>query len=224
MKIGAIFDWDGVIIDSSRYHEKSWEVLASERGLQLPPGHFQKSFGMRNELIIPQILQWSTNPREIDSLSLRKEVLYREIILKEGINPLPGVVDFLTVIKDLSIPCAIGSSTHRLNIQVALGHLGIGDFFDEIVTGEDVSEGKPNPQVFLLAAQLIGCKPKSCVVFEDAPAGIAAAHNGGMKAIGVATTHPMRMLRDADIVVHSLDELDHIMLKGLFYSTGGHAA
>lgn len=224
MKIGAIFDWDGVIIDSSRYHEKSWDILAHEEGLSLPPGHFQKSFGMRNEMIIPQILNWTNDRDEIHRLSLRKETLYREIIVKERLTPLPGVVEFLSVLKDLCIPCAIGSSTHRINIQVALQQLGIGNFFDEIVCGEDVTEGKPDPQIFLVAAQKIKCRPKQCVVFEDAPAGIAAAHNGGMKAVGIATTRPASMLKAADIVVQSLDELNYTMLKELFYSTEGPAA
>jgi HAD superfamily hydrolase (TIGR01509 family) len=224
MRIGAIFDWDGVIIDSSQCHEKSWNVLASEEGLSLPPGHFQKSFGMRNELIIPQILNWTDDPGEIHRLSLRKEALYREIMMKEELSPLPGVIEFLTVLKDLNIPCAVGSSTHRLNIQVALQQLGMGDFFDAIVCGEDVTEGKPSPQVFLIAAERIKCNPRHSVVFEDAPAGIAAAHNGGMKAVGIATTRPVKMLKDADIVVKSLDELNYSMLKELFCSIEGPAA
>ena len=224
MRIGAIFDWDGVIIDSSQYHEKSWNVLASEEGFSLPPGHFQKSFGMRNEMIIPQILHWTNDLGEISRLSLRKEALYREIMMKEELSPLPGVIEFLAVLKDLNIPCAIGTSTHRLNIQVALQQLGIGDFFDAIICGEDVTEGKPSPQVFLIAAERIKCNPRHSVVFEDAPAGIAAAHNGGMKVVGVATTRPASMLKDADIVVQSLNELNYTTLKELFCSTEGPAA
>ncbi len=224
MKIGAIFDWDGVIIDSSGYHERSWNELAKEEGLALPPGHFQKGFGMRNEIIIPTILQWSSNRNEISRLSKRKEVIYREIIVKEKLLPLPGAVEFLTVLQDLNIPCAIGSSTDRLNIQMALDKLSIGHFFSGIVSGEDVSEGKPNPQVFLFAAQLIECKPEHCVVFEDSPAGLAAAHNGGMKSVGVATTHPVHVLKEADIVVHRLDELNYSNLIELFYHSAGHAS
>ncbi len=224
MRIGALFDWDGVIIDSSRCHEKSWDLLAAEEGLDLPPGHFRKGFGMRNELIIPQILRWANNRNEISRLSDRKEVLYRDIMLKEELQPLLGVVEFLTVLQDLNIPCAIGSSTPRLNIQIALEPLGIGNFFDGIVCGDDVSQGKPHPEVFLLAAQLIHCKPDHCVVFEDAPVGIAAAHNGGMKSVGIATTHSSRALKDADIVVQNFNELNYTKLKELFHSTDGRAA
>lgn len=224
MKLGVLFDWDGVIIDSSRCHEKSWDLLAAEEGLDLPPGHFRKGFGMRNEHIIPQILRWSNNRNEISRLSNRKEVLYRDIVVKEGLQPLPGVVEFLSVLQDLNIPCAIGSSTPRLNIQVALESLDIYKFFNGIVSGDDVSQGKPHPEVFLLAAQLIHCRPVDCVVFEDAPVGIAAAHNGGMKAVGIATTHPAQMLRDADIVVQSFNELNYTKLKELFHSDEGRAA
>ncbi len=224
MRLGALFDWDGVIIDSSRYHERSWNLLAGEEGLRLPPGHFQKGFGMKNEYIIPQILQWSRDPREIDRLSHRKEVLYREIVVKEDLQPLPGVVEFLAVLQDLSIPCAIGSSTPFLNIQVILEKIGINEFFSGIVSGDDVSEGKPNPQVFLMAARKIHCKPERCIVFEDAPAGIAAAHNGGMKVVGIATTHPANVLKDADMVVSGFDDLTLTKLKQLLYTSNGSAA
>ena len=77
--LGAIFDWDGVIIDSSLHHEESWERLARETGFTLPEGHFKKGFGMKNEFIIPNVLNWSNRPEEIRELSLRKEELYREI-------------------------------------------------------------------------------------------------------------------------------------------------
>lgn len=224
MRLGAIFDWDGIIIDSSRYHERSWDLLAGEEGLMLPPGHFQKGFGMKNKYIIPQILHWASDSREIDRLSLRKEILYREIVVKENLQPLPGVVEFLSVLQDLSIPCAIGSSTPFLNIQVVLEKIGISEFFSGIVSGDEVIESKPDPQVFLMAARKILCKPEHCVVFEDAPAGIAAAHNGGMKAVGVATTHPARVLKEADIVVPGFEGFTLTKLKELFHTPDGRAA
>jgi beta-phosphoglucomutase family hydrolase len=220
MKTGVIFDWDGVIIDSSEFHEKSWEKLASEEALLLPPGHFKKGFGMKNEVIIPDILHWSTDRLEINRLADRKEALYREMIAEEGLQPLPGIVEFLSILKDLNIPCAIGSSTPRLNLEVAMKHLNLEMYFDAIVSGDDVKESKPDPKVFILAAQRIGCKPEKCIVIEDAPVGIAAAHYGGMKVIGVATTHPLYTLKEADIVVQSLKELDFAKVKELLYNPG----
>ena len=218
MKTGVIFDWDGVIIDSSEFHEKSWEILATEETLQLPPGHFKKGFGMKNEVIIPSILQWSTDRLEINRLADRKEVLYREMIVEKGLEPLPGVVELLSVLRDLNIPCAIGSSTPRLNLEVAMKHLKLEMYFDAIISGDDVKEGKPDPMVFILAAQRIGCKPEHCVVIEDAPVGIAAAHYGCMKVVGVATTHPPYTLKEADIVVQNLKELNFAKFKELLYN------
>src|SRR6201989_252332 len=113
-KIGAIFDWDGVIIDSSSLHEKSWECLAAETGFDLPSDHFKKGFGMKNSFIIPKILKWTEGPDEIRRLSLRKEELYRELVVEHGIEPLPGVTDWLEELRRYGIPCAIGSSTERL--------------------------------------------------------------------------------------------------------------
>src|SRR5208283_3635574 len=152
MKLGAIFDWDGVILDSSSHHEESWKRLAKEAGFTLPDGHFKKGFGMKNEFIIPNLLDWSNRPEEIRQLSLRKEALYREILLEWGIHPLPGVTEWLAELRQHGVPCAIGSSTHRLNIDTSLGVLGFEDRFAAIVTAEDVSRGKPDPEVFLTAA------------------------------------------------------------------------
>ncbi len=205
--LGAIFDWDGVIIDSSSHHEESWERLAKETGFTLPEGHFKKGFGMKNEFIIPNLLNWSNRSEEIQELSLRKEALYREILLEWGIHPLPGVTEWLAELRQREIPCAIGSSTHRLNIDTSLSVLGFRDCFAAIVTAEDVSHGKPDPEVFLTAADRIGLDPGHCVVFEDALVGIEAAHRGGMKVVAVATTNRIEALKAADLAVHRLDEL-----------------
>jgi beta-phosphoglucomutase family hydrolase len=207
MKWGAIFDWDGVIIDSSAHHEESWERLAAETGHPLPLEHFKRGFGMKNERIIPDILGWSFDSDEIHRLSLRKEELYREIVKEWGIAPLPGVLAWLDRLRDQGIPCAIGSSTHHLNISTGLSILGFTERFAAVVTAEDVRNGKPDPEVFLTAAARIGLPPERCVVFEDALVGIEAAHRGGMQVVAVATTNPIDTLKHADIAVHRLDEL-----------------
>jgi beta-phosphoglucomutase family hydrolase len=211
---GAVFDWDGVIIDSSRQHEKSWEMLATEEKRQLPPNHFKQSFGMKNEKIIPELLQWTTDPPEIRRLSLRKEALYREIVRTSGIGPLPGVLQWLDSLRAASIPCVIASSTHRENIACTLGVLGLEQYFPAIVSAEDVKHGKPDPEVFLLAARKIGVPPDHCIVFEDAHVGIEAARAAGMKVVGVATTHPAESLQGADRVVQRMDELTVQGLNG----------
>lgn len=212
----ALFDWDGVIIDSSSHHEESWERLGREVGKPLPEGHFKRSFGRKNEMIIPEILDWTHDQAEIHRLSLRKEALYREVVAERGVEALPGVRTWLERLHAAGVPCAIGSSTHRENIQLSLGLIGLGEFFAAAVTSEDVTQGKPHPDVFLKAAARLSVDPTRCVVFEDAHVGIAAARAGGMKVVGVATTHPAEELTQADVVVHRLDELEVADLTKLF--------
>jgi HAD superfamily hydrolase (TIGR01509 family) len=154
------------------------------------------------------MLQWTKEPAEIHRLSLRKEALYREVVADWGVEALPGVRTWLDRLRDAGIPCAIGSSTHRENIALSLGMIGLADCFDAMVTSEDVKQGKPHPEVFLTAAARLGAEPARCVVFEDALVGIAAAHAGGMRVVAVATTHPPEELAEADLAVRRLDELE----------------
>jgi beta-phosphoglucomutase family hydrolase len=203
----AIFDWDGVIIDSSRIHGESWEILAEREKRQLPDDYFVRSFGMRNDTIIPKILRWADDENEIQRLSDLKEGIYRELIAERGLSPLPGVKTFLSQLLASNTPCALGSSTPRLNIATALKLIGLGEFFRAIVGAEDVTRGKPDPQVFLSAAQKLAVPPERCVVFEDAVVGVEAALAGGMKVIAVTTTSPASALRKANRVVNRLDEL-----------------
>ena len=146
-------------------------------------------------------------PEEILRLTNRKEELYREILGQTKISPLPGVIDWLSRLRQASIPCAIASSTPRRNIELVLNRLNLKDFFAVVIAAEDVVHGKPNPEVFLKAAARLDRPPGQAVVFEDAYVGIAAAHAAGMIAIAIATTHSENQLRGADLVVRRLDEL-----------------
>lgn len=203
----AIFDWDGVIIDSAQLHEQSWRQLAKELGKTVQRDSFIRGFGMKSAQIIEQIHHWATEPGEVARLANRKEALYREIVAESDITPLPGVVEWLHKLSEAGVPCAVASSTQRLNIEVVLTRIGLQKNFAAIVSSEDVVHGKPDPEVFLKAAERLEMGPERCVVFEDAHVGIEAAHAAGMKAVAVATTHPAETLKTADVVVSRLDQL-----------------
>ncbi len=216
--IGALFDWDGVIIDSHDQHEESWSKLAVEENKKLPENFFKMTFGMRNENIIPNFFStWInvTNHREITRLANRKEEIYREIIISDGIEPLPGVQDLLRSLKSEQIACSIASSTPIANIEAVMSIIKLSDYFDAITAAEDVSNGKPSPEVFLKAAEKIKVDPKNCVVFEDAHVGIEAGLAANMHVIAVATTHPIESLGNAHTVTENLKSIDAEKIKML---------
>lgn len=205
-EIGLLFDWDGVVIDSHQQHEESWELLAAELNTNVPAGFFEQTFGMRNQQIIPLWFpEMAGNITEIQRLGDRKEKLYRQILRRDGIQALPGVKAFLQAAKETGIPRSVGSSTPRKNIDTVIEMAGLEGLFDAIVCAEDVQRGKPDPEVFLLGAQRLNRKPECCIVFEDAFVGIAAGLAGGMKVVGIATTHPIEKLHEAHHAVHSLE-------------------
>ena len=208
-EIGIIFDWDGVVVDSSAQHEESWERLAAEESLPLFEGHFKRGFGKRNQLIIPEILKWSDDPLEIERLGDRKEVLYREILRETGIQPLPGVRAFVEELRAAEIPFAVGSSTPRENIEAVMDGAGMTGLFEKIVAAADVTRGKPDPEVFLKASACIGLPADRCIVFEDSYSGIEAGIAGGMTVVALATTHKREKLegRGAALIVESFEEL-----------------
>ena len=215
--IGFIFDWDGVVIDSHAAHEESWALLFQELGKPMPAEFFKKTFGMRNQQIIPA---WFDSVKaddhmEIVRLGERKEELYRDILRRDSIEPLPGVKALLQEMQMLGIPRALGSSTPRKNFEVVSAMAGLEGLFDDAVTAEDVTAGKPDPQVFLRAAQRIGRDPSRCIVIEDAHVGIEAGKRAGMKVVAVATTHPLASLTQADAALPNLDGMSVGQLLGI---------
>lgn len=205
----AIFDWDGVVVDSSAAHEQAWARLAAAEGLTLAPGSFLRGFGKRNEVIIPEIHGWARDPAEIRRLSLAKEAHYRDLAAGGLIRLLPGVRELLAALRAAGIPRVIGTSTHRANLELAFARFGLGEWFDGAVSSEDVARGKPDPEVFLKACALAGGDPARSVVFEDTLAGVAAAKAGGFRAVGLCTTNGRDIMlgSGADLVVADLAEV-----------------
>ncbi|MDP0501442.1 MAG: HAD family phosphatase [Verrucomicrobiota bacterium JB022] len=207
MGIAAIFDWDGTLVDSSAAHKWAWETLAADEGLALPENHFVKGFGYTNPKIIREIYVWSQDEAEISRLGDRKEELYRARLGTMTLRPLPGVLPFLEALRAAGVPCAIGTSTPRENINVAAATAGLDGFFAASTCGDEVKNGKPDPEVFLTCAEKLGVPPERCAVFEDAPHGLQAAKNAQMLAIGITTTHPAQDLPQADLVIDSFADL-----------------
>jgi HAD superfamily hydrolase (TIGR01509 family) len=221
---GVVFDLDGVLIDSHDQHEQGWFRLAEEIGQPLTSEQFKRSFGMRNEMCIPDVFGWARpdETEKIRDLGERKEELYRLLLSEGGLVPLPGVVDLLDGLVAAAIPFSLGSSTSRKNIEVCFAATGLDSYFgDRFVGAEDVTRGKPAPDVFLEAARRIDRDPGECIVIEDAHVGIEAALAAGMAAVAVTTTHPRESLANcgASRIVNSLEELTPETLQSLVESS-----
>jgi beta-phosphoglucomutase len=215
MKIVCIFDWDGIIINSSEHHIEGWRRLAKEEKLVFPENLFKQSFGMKNEEIIPQLWKWTNDINEIRRIDKKKEGMYRDIMREKGLVSLPGVEELLIELDRKKNPCAIGSSAPMANISTGLDILGFQRYFKAIVSGEDVKLGKPSPQIFLEASRRLQSPPEQCVVFEDAKVGVVAGKAAGMKVVAVTNTYPAEELKGADLIVDSLDRISIKVLERL---------
>lgn len=207
MPISAvIFDMDGVLIDSAEAHLDSWHLLARELGRQVTEQQFAASFGRQNRDIIPLLFGDGLGGDRVLELSHRKEALYRDLV-RGQVRAVDGAVDLVRRCHQAGMKLAVGSSAPRENIDLVMDELGIAACFEVIVHDGDVSRGKPDPQVFQIAARRLQVAPARCVVIEDAPSGIQAALAAGMTVIGLTTHHPADRLAGAHRVVDRLDVL-----------------
>ena len=216
MSKAVLFDVDGVLVDSYRAHLESWQRLAAETDVTFTQQQFHETFGRRSRDILASFWPVERFPSSMyQELDDRKEALYREIVS----DSFPGMEGSLRLIDDLrrdGWQLAAASSGPPENVHLVLRRLDRIAAFGAVITGRDVRHGKPNPQVFELAARAVGVPPESCVVIEDAPAGIEAAHAAGMVAVGLCSTGRTRQeLRDAELVVDGLAELTPQVLANL---------
>ena len=215
----AIWDMDGVIVDTAPYHFGAWREVFQKRGVSFDGEDFKRNFGQRNDAIIKNILGEKVSTSEIAVIASEKEENYRRRA-RGKVRPLPGAMELLKLLGENRVKIAMASSTPVENIELVNQSLGISDCFHAIVFGEEVTEGKPSPQAFLLAAKKLGVEPTNCIVIEDAVAGVAAAKSAGMKCLAVTNTHPKINLLEADLIVDTLEAVSLEDLAALFNSTG----
>jgi beta-phosphoglucomutase family hydrolase len=200
----VLWDVDGTLLDSAEYHWLAWRETMAVEGFDLSRERFAASFGWRNDAILREWLGADLVEAEIDRIGNLKEARYRELMREGGVTPLPGVRHWLEQLHAAGWRQAVASSAPRLNVEAIVAALEIERFFGAITSAEDVQRGKPDPQVFLAAAEKLGVDPARCVVVEDAPAGVEGGRRAGMATIGVLSSHSSL---SADVVVRTLDEL-----------------
>lgn len=202
----VIFDVDGVLVDSYQPHFLSWRQMLGELGEEFTEATFRETFGRTNPDIFATLYDEKYSSAEVKEAADRKEAIYRELIEKD-FPSVDGAVEIIDLLSDAGFALAVGSSGPPENVSLTLECLGRADLFSARVTGTDVTRGKPDPQVFLLAAEKLAIAPERCVVVEDAPAGVAAAKSAGMGCVALTGTATGELLAEADLVVDSLREL-----------------
>ena len=210
----VIWDMDGVIADTGPYHFKSWHYVFQKRGVDFTEEDFKRIFGQRNDTIIRGTLGKDVSQSEIEVIAAEKENYFREAV-RQNIKPFPGAIELIKDLYEHDFSIALASSAPPENIQLILEKLGVKDFFHAIVYGREVTEGKPSPQGFLLAARKLGVEAKNCIVVEDAVAGVTAAKRAGMLGVAVTNTHPANRLAEADLIVSSLEQVSASYLEKL---------
>jgi len=213
-KTGFIFDLDGVIVDTAKYHYLAWKNLADELGIDFTEEDNEKFKGVSRKRCLELLLEMgsiSVSKEQFDLWLEEKNKDYLKYISNmDESEILPDVTKVLGYLKEKGIPMALGSASK--NAISILKKVALMPYFDAIVDGTQVSKAKPDPEVFLIAAKKLGVKPVNCVVFEDALAGIEAANTAGMESIGIGD---MKILSDADYGFNNFTEIDPGFLNDL---------
>lgn len=210
----CLFDLDGVIVDTAKYHFIAWKELANELGFDFTENDNERLKGVSRMTSLDILLEiGGINLPENKKLELAEQKNNRYVAYIEKMTPdeiLPGVVRFLTELKEDGIKIALGSASK--NAPLILKRLKLEDYFDAIIDGNKVQNAKPDPEVFLKGAEALGVLPNQCIVFEDAEAGVEAALNGGMKCVGIGSPEN---LGKAQIIVSGFENFSIDNLKSL---------
>lgn len=205
MTFGAIFDNDGVLVDSEHISLVAYRQAIREQGVDLREEDDWQYCGLTDADIIRAMREIYGADLNLEQFSARKKALYFELARREGLKPFAGVRELIAELKAQNVPYAIASSGSREKILFNLRSAGIESLFPVIVSGEDFHRGKPDPEIFLCAAQRLGLPPTHCAIFEDSINGLKAARAAGGLAVGVTNTFPAGVLAPyADVLISSL--------------------
>lgn len=211
----VIFDMNGVIINDERIHQESWRQYCQKHGFSLTEEEFkQKVFGRTEKEILEYLYKREITPEELQKDSDERVALSIQIF-EPQLKIMDGLDTLLENLYQQNIPLAIATSSRNKYLNFILDGLNIRKYFKVIVTAQDITKGKPDPEIYVKAAEQLGINPQDCIVFEDTISGITSAKAAGMKVIGVATTHSKEELESASTVIHTFNEVTTEMLNTL---------
>lgn len=202
-----LFDMNGVLINDEPFHKEAWRIFCSRRGMRFSEEEFKRFFmGRTNRESLQYLFQRDLS--ETEHHTLREERIGYSKSLLPSVLPAPDGLD--TLLRDAQkkkVPCAIATSSQRDYAEFVIEKYGFGSSFQAVVTAEDVHRGKPDPEIYLLAAERVHMPPNGCLVFEDSMSGIQAAKAAGMKVVGITSTHGPMELAEADRVIADFTEI-----------------
>ncbi len=210
----VIFDMDGVLADTGPIHFESWVKLTAEIGVEFTRDMFEQTFGQQSPTITRKLVGPEEDNNLVEKWANLKEQYYRKMI-KDKLTPLPGVIKIINDLKSEGFKLAVGSSGPPENVDLLLTKIKIKENFNVVITAAEVKKGKPEPDVFLMAANYLNINPRNCIVIEDAPVGIEAAKRAGMQSVALTTTHDKEELLDANLIVSDLSKISINDIKKL---------
>jgi HAD superfamily hydrolase (TIGR01509 family) len=213
----VIFDMDGVLVDSEPLHYESDITLLERLGISAPEGCLDRFVGMTNPVMWAEIAREFAIEQDVDEILNAQLSLKLKLLKKADLKPIDGIPELLAEIRKARLPVAVASSSSAIFIKEVLSRIGVSRYIDAYVSGENVKRSKPEPDVFLKAAETIGVDPALCVAIEDSKNGAIAAKRAGMKCVGYRNPHPGNQdLSVCDLVVDDLKALSLKALRALF--------
>jgi HAD superfamily hydrolase (TIGR01509 family) len=204
----VIFDMDGTLIASTEADYLAWKRLFADHNIDLTYEKYFPLLGMRSAEVVKS--QLHLDGAALDEALHQKLIYFEDILAAEGMQLIPGADVFLKSLKNYPVKIGLATSSRSMKMKMVMKVVGLFDYFDAIVTGEEVVEGKPFPDIFIKAAGKLNVAPQECLVIEDAVNGVLAAKNAHMKCIAITTTHDTQALQEAkaDLVIDTFENLD----------------
>ena len=211
---GFIFDMDGTMVDNMMVHHRAWQLMLAELGLDLSLEEVRQTIHGKNEEILARLFGDRFSPEERRKIAWEKEARYREVF-RDSLTLVKGLPEFLDKAMSLNIPMAIGTAAPAENVDFVLDTLDLRPYFRSVVHAGMVTNGKPDPQVFQMAAELAGLAIQNCLVFEDSPTGVHTSLNAGSKTAVITTTHTAPEFAVYDNVVHFFSDYEDAFVLNL---------
>lgn len=206
-KFAVIFDMDGVIVDSNPYHKEAWLQFCRKYNIELKEEDVAETiYGKTNEAALKEVFKKDFTPEEADRMGEEKEALYRKLHEKD-MEPVKGLISFLQMLKQNNISTAVATNAPVSNLNFILERTQVKPYFDELINAKMVKKGKPDPDIYLKAAEKLKVLPEQCIVMEDSITGVEAGLRAGMKVVAITTTHPAEELAHTHLVINDFEDL-----------------